>query len=105
MQPLGRRETGGRAALPVWMKFMQAALADKAESVLPEPVGLVRAKIDPRSGRITRADDPKGVFELFRDGALPAEVADQDRPTVDGAPISPPPAPGDALDGSEGEIF
>ena len=104
MQPLGRRETGGRAALPIWMKFMQAALADKAESVLPEPAGLVRVKIDPSSGRLTRADDPNGVFELFREDALPAAAANNDR-HFPGAGGSAPSLPGDVLDGTEEAIF
>lgn len=33
-RPLGQRETGGRAALPMWMDFMQNALKDKPEKLL-----------------------------------------------------------------------
>ena len=29
-KPLGENETGGQAALPVWMDFMRVALADPA---------------------------------------------------------------------------
>ncbi len=33
--PLGEGETGARAALPVWMEFMQAAIAGKGDEVFP----------------------------------------------------------------------
>jgi penicillin-binding protein 1A len=34
-QSLGDKETGARAALPVWMEFMQAAIANKPDEQFP----------------------------------------------------------------------
>ena len=34
---LGSRETGGRAALPIWMEFMKAALAGKDSGQFEAP--------------------------------------------------------------------
>ncbi|WP_211364197.1 penicillin-binding protein 1A [Propionivibrio limicola] len=38
---LGKGETGGSAALPVWINYMATALKDQPEAFLPEPEGLV----------------------------------------------------------------
>ncbi len=34
-QSLGEKETGARAALPIWMSFMSAAIADHPDEVFP----------------------------------------------------------------------
>jgi len=34
---LGKKETGAQAALPIWIEFMKAAIADKGEEKFPEP--------------------------------------------------------------------
>ena len=34
-QTLGEKETGARAALPIWMDFMKAAIADKPDEAFP----------------------------------------------------------------------
>jgi penicillin-binding protein 1A len=49
-QPLGDHETGARAALPIWVEFMQQALerTPLQEFVTPPHVKLVR--VDPRTG-------------------------------------------------------
>lgn len=63
--PLGRGESGGRAALGVWMDFMGEALKDKPEAVLDPPPGLVRVRIDRRTGAETDADGPNTIEELI----------------------------------------
>ncbi|MGB1110747.1 MAG: peptidase, partial [Gammaproteobacteria bacterium] len=75
LKPLGARETGGRAALPVWIEYMREALKDKPDHLIPEPPGMVRVRIDPENGEATQADDPKGVFEIFRAGTEPQPPA------------------------------
>ena len=69
--PLGRRELGGRAALPVWMEFMAAALEGVEDRPPVMPEGLARAKIDPETGLLARLDDEDGIMELFEAGRLP----------------------------------
>ena len=69
--PLGRRETGARAALPMWVDYMRIALEGMPESTMERPPGLVTVKIDPTTGHLASADDPSGVFETFRESNLP----------------------------------
>jgi penicillin-binding protein 1A len=69
--PLGRRELGGRAALPVWMEFMAAALEGVEDSPPIMPEGLAHAKINPETGLLARLDDEDGIMELFEAGRLP----------------------------------
>jgi len=69
--PLGRRELGGRAALPVWIEYMAVAL-DGVEDKPPEtPEGLARARIDPDTGLLARLEDRNSIIEIFQAGRLP----------------------------------
>ncbi len=69
--PLGRRELGGRAALPVWMEFMGVALngVDDKPPLMPE--GLAQARIDPDSGLLARLDNDTAIMGIFQVGRLP----------------------------------
>jgi len=70
-EPLGRRELGGRAALPVWMAFMAVALDGVEDKPPAVPEGLARARIDPETGLLARLDDPGAIMEIFEAGRLP----------------------------------
>lgn len=48
---LGPNETGARAALPIWLGFMQSVLSDQSPSYFDIPDGTVHLFIDPKSGR------------------------------------------------------
>ena len=71
MKPLGNKETGGKAALPIWIKFMETALKDKPEHSLAQPPGIVAMRIDPDSGLAVDAGNPDGIFEFFDASHLP----------------------------------
>jgi len=83
-QPLGNRETGARAALPMWIDFMRVALADEPESTLARPEGLVNARIDPETGKLARSNDPDAIFEVFPAGRVPTEYAREEQADVYG---------------------
>lgn len=70
--PLGKRETGGQAALPMWIDFMKLALDGKPERRFPMPVGIASVKIDPESGLQTSPRNPKAIDETFRVEQIPA---------------------------------
>ena len=74
--PLGRREYGGSAALPIWIDFMKTALADEPEYTPTQPVGLATVKIDPETGKRARINDPNAIFEIFRIENLPEQIED-----------------------------
>ncbi|NNK33596.1 MAG: penicillin-binding protein 1A [Xanthomonadales bacterium] len=84
-EPLGRRELGGRAALPVWMAFMETALDGVEDTPPPMPDGLARARIDPETGMLAALDDSDAIMEIFQAGQLPPmqesdQGVDQDVP-------------------------
>ena len=65
-ETLGRHEVGGKAALPMWMKFMRTALDEVPERLPPPPEGLVKVRINSETGRLAGASDPDALFETFR---------------------------------------
>lgn len=71
VQPLGAGETGGRAALPMWIEYMKTALKDVPASSLPQPPDLVTVRIDAKTGLRLPPGEAGGLFELFRPGEVP----------------------------------
>lgn len=69
--PLGTNETGGRAALPVWTRYMGAVLESVPETETAPPAGLVTVRIDPHDGLLAGSDQTDAVFEVFREGEVP----------------------------------
>ena len=65
-QPLGNLETGGKAALPMWIKYMKVALEDVPETRLDPPTGLLKMRINKKTGLPAKSDDPDSFFETFR---------------------------------------
>ena len=72
-QPLGRGETGARAASPIWLGFMQEILKDKPVRVFPVPEGVVFSKIDAETGLLPIPESKKTRFEVFKEGTAPTE--------------------------------
>ena len=79
-QPLGSRETGARAALPIWVGYMKIVLEDIPEHILPEPPGLVYSRINKTTGKLAQANDPDAMFEVFRSEYAPTALNDETRP-------------------------
>jgi len=77
---LGRHETGSRAAIPIWLQFMKAALEEQPATVFPVPPGIIFTKIDPATGKLAREDSTDALFEVFREGMEPKEVARPEEP-------------------------
>ena len=71
---LGGGETGGRAALPIWLSFMDAAHKGKAIRDFPIPPGIVFAQIDPSTGLLA-GDAVPGRSEPFLEGTAPTAMA------------------------------
>ena len=60
---LGYREYGGKAALPIWISYMQTALKDQPERLPDPPAGLVKVSVSP-SGRLL--PDGGGIVEWVK---------------------------------------
>lgn len=69
---LGAGEEGSRTALPIWKYFMQDALAEAPNALIPRPSGIVTVRIVPESGLVAPAGYQGAIFELFREGHIPA---------------------------------
>jgi len=74
--PLGRREFGGTAALPIWIDFMREALVDSPQRKRPVPAGIVNVKIDPETGLLATSRQKEAIFEYFREEHVPRPSTD-----------------------------
>ncbi len=73
---LGNREYGGKAALPVWQRFMEMALAGKPENSMTQPEGIVTARINPDTGKLASSQTENAIFEIFRTEYLPEKESE-----------------------------
>lgn len=72
---LGKRETGTRAALPIWIGVMEAADRTPKETDFAMPSGVIVAQIDPASGLLAYPGQEDAIDEVFLTGTVPTEVA------------------------------
>ncbi|HIG65311.1 MAG TPA: penicillin-binding protein 1A [Methyloprofundus sp.] len=72
---LGRWETGGKAALPMWIDFMRYALKGKVEREPIMPEGISKVLIDPETGLLAREESLTGIWEYFSDESVPTQYA------------------------------
>ena len=77
VRPLGRRETGARAALPMWIEYMREALEGTPERNIEPPEGVVTVRIDPATGHVAGASHEGTVFESFRKERVPARLVER----------------------------
>jgi penicillin-binding protein 1A len=55
-ESLGKRETGARAALPIWVSFLEEALRDQPVEEFIQPPGVRRTLVDSESGLAARPE-------------------------------------------------
>ncbi|WP_216612284.1 penicillin-binding protein 1A [Myxococcus xanthus] len=72
--PLGGSETGGRAALPIWLQLMRVAHEGLPTREFEVPPGVVQVRIDPISGLLAGNSVP-GRLEPFLEGTQPTAEA------------------------------
>jgi penicillin-binding protein 1A len=68
---LGSKETGSRAASPIWIDYMQQILEGKPERVFPVPDNVVFAKIDADTGLLPIESSRKIIYSCFKEGTVP----------------------------------
>ena len=73
-ETLGSYESGGKAALPIWIDFMRVALKNKPEQGLMPPAGIIRTFIDPETGLLAHSGS-RGIWEYFRPSRAPKKFA------------------------------
>lgn len=72
---LGRYETGGKAALPMWIDFMKEALEGLPDEPLKKPVDMITVKIDSETGLLAGPHTKKAINETFREQYVPIEIS------------------------------
>ncbi|WP_260839406.1 penicillin-binding protein 1A [Methylomonas koyamae] len=78
--PLGHGETGGKVALPMWIKFIKAVQHHFPEKPETPPAGIVQAYINPRDGLLLEPNEKGGIWEYFAEETAPKTMS---------APIQP----------------
>lgn len=74
-RPLGKQETGSRAAAPAWVEFMQKAVADLPVEHFPVPDAIEFRPIDPETGLLAPEDNPEVTIEAFAPYTAPVRYA------------------------------
>lgn len=73
---LGRRESGSRTALPIWVEVMAAGTRGRPATPFPRPSGVVSVTVDAESGLLPYEGQTEGlVEEVFLEGTAPTERA------------------------------
>ncbi|OGR26193.1 MAG: penicillin-binding protein [Desulfobacterales bacterium RIFOXYA12_FULL_46_15] len=71
--PLGKDETGSKAAAPIWLNYMKKALEGKPVRSFTVPEGIVFARIDAKTGLLPASNSQETIFECFKEGTVPTE--------------------------------
>ncbi len=77
---MGVGATGGEAALPIWMHYMQTALKDVGDEEFPTPPGIVFANIDKDTGKLASAKSKRIYRQAFLQGTEPNSTSEQAAP-------------------------
>jgi len=75
---LGHGEAGAKTALPIWIDFMNKALAGQPVRDFAQPPGVVVQRIDKATGLLPapgKEVGPDSMDEVFLEGTAPTEVA------------------------------
>ena len=68
---LGKNETGSRAALPIWISFMDQALRDAPAEPFRVPEKIVLLRVNLETGTPADGSSPQTILEAFVEGTSP----------------------------------
>lgn len=69
--PMGRGQTGGQVAAPIFIDFMKVALADQPPKEFQVPPGISLIPIDRRTGLRASGSGEGVILEAFKPGTAP----------------------------------
>lgn len=75
LTPMGKWETGSRAASSVWVDYRLSVEANYPERDFPQPPGIVMARIDAATGLLAGPGSEETYFLPFKAGTQPTETA------------------------------
>ena len=70
-RPMGKAETGSKAASPIWLAFMSSVFKGLPVTDFQAPKGMVYAKIDTKTGLLADSDTEESVVQVFKKGSEP----------------------------------
>lgn len=73
-RPMGRGNTGGQLAAPIFTNFMKAALDTSRPVDFRVPKGIKLLPIDRKTGLLAKAGSPGVIMEAFKPGTSPPDV-------------------------------
>jgi penicillin-binding protein 1A len=76
-ESIGPRETGARAALPIWLEFMKKALAEQPIEDFSSPDGIIFRQVDPLTGLLSTENCRLSIREAFLPGTEPRRYCDE----------------------------
>lgn len=76
-RPIGEKETGARAAIPIWFAFMKDALKNYPVRDFEPPDDIVFERIDKKTGLLTDSTGDDSLLEAFIAGTQPTVYAGQ----------------------------
>jgi penicillin-binding protein 1A len=75
LQPMGKYETGSRAASPIWLDYRSAVESNYPVKDFLQPPEIVMAQIDARTGLLAVPGSGESYFLPFKAGTQPVETA------------------------------
>jgi len=72
-KPMGRGETGGGVASPIFVDFMQTALEDKPAVPFRQPEGIKLIRVNAKTGLRAQEGDENVIMEAFKPGNEPPD--------------------------------
>jgi len=79
---LGPKESGGVAALPMWIDYMRVALDGVAQDKEYQPEGVATVRIDRKTGKLATPGSDNSYFEFFMEENVPTEYAEGKKPSM-----------------------
>ena len=78
-RPLGKSETGSRAAAPAWVEFMQEASKLYPPADFPVPDSIEFVPVDPKTGLLVAANSDQADYEAFAPGTTPTRQSQEEQ--------------------------
>ena len=76
-EAIGKLETGSSAAAPIWVSYMKEVLRSYPKKEFETPPAVTFVKINSETGQLADPLDPKGVYEVFKEGTEPTETQEE----------------------------
>lgn len=74
---IGPKETGARAALPIWLDFMKKAHTNRGPEDFTVPAGILFKQVDPKTGLLSTENCKYSIREAFLPGTEPRKYCDE----------------------------